>query len=812
MADITDFLPGITSVSQTNAIIYIVSDPSGSAVDAVMTPDEFFKARTGNKNIQAYASLSAAVAAIGSSPAVIEIPATTTVSASLTVPSNVTLQFTGPGMVSVSAGQTLTINGPIVASSRQIFTGAGAVRGGANVETIYARWFGSKEDNSTDDTAAIQKALDAFTDAGATSFRAGVVRILGVARITNTLNISNGYVMLEGTGWGISLSATPRGVIRWDGAAGIPMILIQDVVASGVRNIRLVGKSSAKPSAAIEFKQAGGSTQDQPILENLWIGSYYGSDVDNAVQFDVGILFSGAVNGDTGMFRNIHIQQCTTAIFNNNVSASVHHWDTMTIGFSGTGFKTVAPQQLITNLLTGSNDVDFDLAGTGVDLTLHNYVCEGSGRMMISSAGAGSLRFKVDGGGFHLQGTDTGGKFQTTDFGGKRWLIDVPGNRSAGLSLILTNFSLSSFGVHAPPAIRAWNTSDNINPDGETQVNIILDEVKGFTSDMFVVGSEATAQSQKVVVFNRQAKSTSIGAQRTTFVYSPTHTEDRTFRDLYSYGIGGFTHYGGPLKVKQLATPSGVAATPTGGSGTTYGYRVSALSYDGETLASATVTCSGSATLSSTVYNTITFAPVPGAYAYKIYGRTSGSEQLLKTLTVQEIADTYGGGWRDTGAVTPSGALPTVNTTGNSSVFGTQRLVKTDDGAGNAEYLETTWQGGAIAYLRSTKTGTGTARPLKIDAPDFAVQIGGVDAWGIYVDHMLYPGQSNTKDIGSDSFLVRAGYFGTMVKTPKINFSVTVTPSGTGDTQGTTGDMRYDDNFLYLKTSVGWKRVALNTF
>ena len=37
-------------------------------------------------------------------------------------------------------------------------------------------------------------------------------------------------------------------------------------------------------------------------------------------------------------------------------------------------------------------------------------------------------------------------------------------------------------------------------------------------------------------------------------------------------------------------------------------------------------------------------------------------------------------------------------------------------------------------------------------------------------------------------------------------------PSETDDTSGTQGEIRYDTNYLYIKTSVGWKRVELSTF
>jgi hypothetical protein len=38
------------------------------------------------------------------------------------------------------------------------------------------------------------------------------------------------------------------------------------------------------------------------------------------------------------------------------------------------------------------------------------------------------------------------------------------------------------------------------------------------------------------------------------------------------------------------------------------------------------------------------------------------------------------------------------------------------------------------------------------------------------------------------------------------------TPTGTADSNGNTGDLAWDDSFVYIKTSVGWKRSALSTF
>lgn len=99
--------------------------------------------------------------------------------------------------------------------------------------------------------------------------------------------------------------------------------------------------------------------------------------------------------------------------------------------------------------------------------------------------------------------------------------------------------------------------------------------------------------------------------------------------------------------------PSGVAfvAATTGGTLATgtYGYRISATDAFGETLASAEVTVN---VTGPTGAATGTWTNSPGTTGIKVYGRTPGGEQLLATLGA---VTTY----TDTGAATPSGALPT---------------------------------------------------------------------------------------------------------------------------------------------------------
>jgi hypothetical protein len=128
----------------------------------------------------------------------------------------------------------------------------------------------------------------------------------------------------------------------------------------------------------------------------------------------------------------------------------------------------------------------------------------------------------------------------------------------------------------------------------------------------------------------------------------------------------------------QLATPSAPTVTPVGTPGTTtYSYRITATDTDGQTLAStAGTTTTGNAVLSATNYNHITWTAVTGASGYKVYGRTSGGELYMATVTATS--------YDDTGAVTPAGALPAANTTA-STIY-----VKHNEMAvGDRVYLET---------------------------------------------------------------------------------------------------------------------------
>lgn len=117
------------------------------------------------------------------------------------------------------------------------------------------------------------------------------------------------------------------------------------------------------------------------------------------------------------------------------------------------------------------------------------------------------------------------------------------------------------------------------------------------------------------------------------------------------------------VTIAQLLTP-GTPSVSSGVGGTLppglYSYRVAARNAAGTTLASSPgfISVGGSG---SVISNTVTWSPVAGATGYDVYGRTFGSEQKLTATPVT------GTSFVDTGAVTPSGAVPGSNTTATNT-------------------------------------------------------------------------------------------------------------------------------------------------
>lgn len=110
---------------------------------------------------------------------------------------------------------------------------------------------------------------------------------------------------------------------------------------------------------------------------------------------------------------------------------------------------------------------------------------------------------------------------------------------------------------------------------------------------------------------------------------------------------------------QEAAPPAPSTSTSTSGgtlAASTYSYRITAVISGIETTASEIKTQTTTGTTSTVTVDWTSIAetePYSGATAFKVYGRTGGSQLLIGTVNMPTTT------FVDTGSVTPSGAQPT---------------------------------------------------------------------------------------------------------------------------------------------------------
>jgi len=120
--------------------------------------------------LSAYASLAAALSAIGSSTVDLVVDVSATVAADTTIPANITLRASAGCILTVNTTKTLTVNGPIaVPSGRQIFSCSGTGRVALDASLGHAlcdvTWFGAKPNyTNADDGPYINAAINSRAD------------------------------------------------------------------------------------------------------------------------------------------------------------------------------------------------------------------------------------------------------------------------------------------------------------------------------------------------------------------------------------------------------------------------------------------------------------------------------------------------------------------------------------------------------------------------------------------------------------------------------------------------------------------------
>lgn len=307
-----------------------------------------------------------------------------------TIPSTVHIIFAHGASCAIANTKTLTINGTIEAGLYQIFslTGTGKVIMG-KVQPLFPQWWGAVLDGVTDDIIPIQAMIDATGDT--TSIRPGKCEFTGPAAISDTILLERKSIEMYGVGWGSSSASYPSGqYLKWIGSAGSPMLRPHRSYGCYIHDLRFIGDSTAKPSAAISLYQlsADGNINTWNKFERIWIGSFGGFDDDDAVQFDVGILGEGDNNNNSyNFFDNIKINKCTTGVDIQNAQYGGWQLDNLLVSDCVTGFKTASHAYGSNWYFSNNSTADIELVHQGgqtaARLVLTSYSSENAGRLAV---------------------------------------------------------------------------------------------------------------------------------------------------------------------------------------------------------------------------------------------------------------------------------------------------------------------------------------------------------------------------------------------------------------------------------------------
>lgn len=252
---------------------------------------------------------------------------------------------TSGGPFVVKTGITLTLNGTIDAPVANLFTlqGTGSVTIGPSTIDVYPEWFGAKGDNSTDDTTAIQNAINSLTK-GSVRFGSKTYKV------TSVLSIPRGYISLTGNGQRntiISSTATTGDMLTLSGVDGNCSVADEEwfnriekmsfkratpaTAGTGIKLTNTCGAWLSDVSLFDNFTQLllnGGNAQT--LVERLFVD--YSSSSGSA---------RSAIESDTTNNANnsVRMKEIIITGFGSNITGLYFHGPTMSDLFV-TGFET----------------------------------------------------------------------------------------------------------------------------------------------------------------------------------------------------------------------------------------------------------------------------------------------------------------------------------------------------------------------------------------------------------------------------------------------------------------------------------------
>lgn len=289
-----------------------------------------------SQNSSSYASLAAAVTAIGSTPTDLEIVSAFPSGGTTIVPSTLRLLFTLPGSLVLGSPDTVTIRSDASGwPVQQVFSGSGTLSLSGNnvISWMLPEWFGAKADNSTDCTSAIQKILDIQSAAdhdALIQFQRGVYVIAGALQDTS---LSNAQIVLPKRS--LTTSSIINVEFRGSGAPAHPLqgntgTVLRSSLGSGTGNVIGVKNDQGNNSSAnavavafsissyisVTFRDITVRLPSNPTNSAIDLSNVYDPTVDHVRVDTVDLAVGGLVqyiNSVDGPLLGLNVAEPTTA-------------------------------------------------------------------------------------------------------------------------------------------------------------------------------------------------------------------------------------------------------------------------------------------------------------------------------------------------------------------------------------------------------------------------------------------------------------------------------------------------------------------
>lgn len=251
-----------------------------------------------------FASLDAAVAALGASNAVLTLAPgdTKTLTDDLTIPANVTLS--GQMGVIATNGHTLTVNGPVVAGRWRVFDAAPGEVVLSGVDAVLPDWWGPDDSGATLDWAdAINSALQSVSSVKAS------VDLVGAYRVKSTIYMGAGQHLRGHNAGRYNTTASRIVADVADIAEGAPIVAINADTTTDTADAVIEGILFRGDNETVVYNNLAGGV-DTGLIGVDVSGTKNGLIIRDCAfrNLKTGI---GQRSGGGSVFATVRIQSCT---------------------------------------------------------------------------------------------------------------------------------------------------------------------------------------------------------------------------------------------------------------------------------------------------------------------------------------------------------------------------------------------------------------------------------------------------------------------------------------------------------------------